>query len=496
MRILTEKCVRGSAGFGEIKKMRKHLVLLVAVTLGLAVGLDGKEAVARFTPQPCKNAYTPEQEIAEGQKAKAEIYKNMPVLAASNPVTLYVQRLGAKLVALAPGYKWPYEFHVINEAEINAFALPGGQIFVNLATIQAAETEAQLAGVLAHEISHVVQRHATCNATKQQQQALFWGLGQVAAGIFLPGTAGTLAQTGIGAVAGLGYLRMSRDSEKQADLMGTDILYDSNYDPRAMPQFFEIIQGKYGEGGSQLLSDHPNPGNRVGYVQDEIETLPLKSDYVKTTAQFKAIHQQVSSMHAYTAQEIKSGVWKTQAPGQPAAQPETASGAAAQREDAVVFTPSGRWSRLNTADYTLNYPDNWHAAIGSGTNVTIAPNGGVSANGISCGVLVESFAVRHEASFGDTFAQLLHQISLENPGMAQSGAVEEVLVNGMAAKSVELSGRSPLVRGGQSLKEDDWLIAVERQDGMITTMIFVAPEENARELRSTFEQILRSFKVR
>jgi beta-barrel assembly-enhancing protease len=487
----------GCCGFGEIQKMRKHLVLLVALTLCLT-GLDSTQAFARFTPQPCKNAFTPQQEIAEGQKAKAEIYKSMPVLAASNPVTLYVQRLGAKLVAQAPGYKWPYEFHVINQAEINAFALPGGQIFVNLATIQAAETEAQLAGVLAHEISHVVQRHATCNATKQQQQALFWGLGQVAAGIFLPGAAGTLAQTGIGAAAGLGYLRMSRDSEKQADLMGTDILYDANYDPRAMPQFFEIIQSKYGEGGAQLLSDHPNPGNRVGYVQDEIETLPPKSNYVKTTAQFKAIHQQASAMHAYTAQEIKSGAWKTQAPSQQTAQAGTVPvGAAAQRDDvAVVFAPSGGWSKLNTADYTLNYPDNWHATNGSGTNVTIAPQGGVSANGISYGVLVESFAVRPEAAFDDAFMQLLRQLSQQNPGLVQSGAVEDVLVNGIAAKSVELIGRSALARRGQALKERDWLVAIQRQNGIMTTIIFIAPEENARELRPTFEQILRSFKTR
>ena len=79
---------------------------------------------------------------------KAEVYKTMPLLPASSPITKYVQRLGAQLVAKAPGYKWPYEFQVINEADINAFALPGGPIFVNLATVQAAETEAQLAGVL------------------------------------------------------------------------------------------------------------------------------------------------------------------------------------------------------------------------------------------------------------------------------------------------------------------------------------------------------------
>ncbi len=86
-----------------------------------------------------------------------------------------------------------------------------------------------------------------------------------------------MAQQGIGAVAGIGFLHMSRESEREADLMGADILYDAGYDPRGLPQFFEVIQGKYGKGGAQWLSDHPNPGNRTGYVNDEIDTLPHKA---------------------------------------------------------------------------------------------------------------------------------------------------------------------------------------------------------------------------
>ena len=151
-----------------------------------------------------------------------------------------------------------------NEEDINAFALPGGAVFVNLGTIQAAETEAQLAGVMAHEISHVAQRHSTCNITKQRTPSLLAGLGQIAAGIALGGAAGAVVQQGIGLTAGLSFPAHVTRCEKQADLMGTDILYDAGYDPRALPQFFEVIQGKYGEGGSQFLSDHPNPGNRVG----------------------------------------------------------------------------------------------------------------------------------------------------------------------------------------------------------------------------------------
>jgi beta-barrel assembly-enhancing protease len=469
--------------------MRKHLVLLVALVLGLVNGLGGKPASARFTPQPCKNAFSYEQEISEGQKVKAEVYRTMPLLPASSPITKYVQRLGTQLVAQAPGYKWPYEFQVINEADINAFALPGGPIFVNLATVQAAETEAQLAGVLAHEISHVVQRHATCNATKQQQQSLFWGLGQLAAGIFLPGTAGTLAQTGIGAVAGLGYLRMSRDAEKQADLMGTDILYDANYDPRAIPQFFEIIQAKYGAGGSQLLSDHPNPGNRVGYVQDEIDTLPPKTSYVKTTPQFKTIHQQALALRPYTAQEVKSGVWKSQSPNSATGQVSPAPPV----NYPVDYHPSGNWKTLEAADYSIAYPDNWQARNGDGANVAITPTGRASGQGISHGVVIEPIPAGQGMTLSAAMPRLIDQITRQNPGTTQTGQTVDVYVGNRPAKSVELAGRSPIVRNGAPLEERDWLVLVERGDGVFTSMIFICPAEDSQALRSTYEQMLGSF---
>ncbi|MBV8551636.1 MAG: M48 family metalloprotease [Acidobacteriaceae bacterium] len=137
---------------------------------------------ARVELAPCKNNYSPQQQIQLGQKAATQVYKQMPVLPDSSPVTQYIQQLGNKLTAYAPGYKWPYNFHVVNSAEINAFALPGGSIFVNLGTIQAAADEAQLAGVMAHEISHVVLQHSVCNAEKEQKVGLIAGLGQIAAG--------------------------------------------------------------------------------------------------------------------------------------------------------------------------------------------------------------------------------------------------------------------------------------------------------------------------
>jgi predicted Zn-dependent protease len=269
---------------------------------------------ARVELAPCKNNYSPEQQIELGNKVRAQVYREMPLLPDSSPITQYIQQLGNKLASEAPGYKWPYNFHVANVAEINAFALPGGSIFVNLGTIQAAASEAQLAGVMAHEISHVVLQHSVCNAEKQQKVGVVAGLGQIAASIALGGAAGQLAAQGIGMTAGLGFLKMSRGAEKQADLEGVGILYDAGYDPRGMPQFFQTIEAKYGAGGSQFLSDHPNPGNRTEYIDKEINTFVPRPNYVTTSPQFEHVKELVSGMHAYTVKEVSSGVWRKQGP--------------------------------------------------------------------------------------------------------------------------------------------------------------------------------------
>ncbi len=249
-----------------------------------------------------------------------QVCQTMPVLPDSDPVAGYVQGLGARLVAvapLAPGVtaQWPFRFHVVASAEINAFALPGGAIFVNLGTVQAAETEAQLAGVMAHEIAHVVMRHSTCNLARQQRRGLLYGLGAIGSAVLLgDSAAGGLAQAGIGMGQNLEFLHMSRADEQQADLLGVDILYDAGYDPRGLPQFFEIIRAKYGAGGAQFLSDHPNPGNRTEMVNREIATLPARTTAVTTTPEFKRVHGIAMNETALDAKAIAAGAWRQGGP--------------------------------------------------------------------------------------------------------------------------------------------------------------------------------------
>jgi Zn-dependent protease with chaperone function len=468
----------------------------MTLSFGIFLAILGAVPLAsQNLPQPCKNSFSVEQEVAQGQQAAAQIRKQMPILPASSPVAQYVEKLGEKLASHAPGYKWPYHFYVANQADINAFALPGGPIFINLGTLQAADTEAQLAGVMAHEISHVVLRHATCNITKQQTPKLLAGLGQIAAGILVPGVGGALAQTGIGAAAGLGFLKMSRDAEKQADLLGVQILYDSGYDPRGMSQFFEIIQGKYGKGGAQFTSDHPNPGNRTEYVNQAIAKLPTREHSIRTTPAFTKMKAELKGIRVYTAKEIASGVWRNQG--------ATLSPAAAVMQP-VAFAPNGIWQTLTTAQFSIEYPGNWKAAVGGGGGATIAPEGGVnveSADSVSVayGALLGGFVPNPAGTLDAAFKQLVDKLVRENAGLKQSGRIEPIepgLISNAQGRSVELQGNSPLMQGGEPMVEHDWLVAIARPDGSLSTIVFVAPGDDAEALRSTYETMLGSFKIR
>jgi hypothetical protein len=474
---------------------RNPIGTFAAVFVFAACLVPAPRAHARVELQPCKNSITPEQQIELGQKAVQQVYQQMPVLPDSNRVTKYIQALGQKLAAEAPGYRWPYNFHVVNVADINAFALPGGSIFVNLGTIQAASNEAQLAAVMSHEISHVVLQHSICNFEKEKRVGIFAGLGQIASGILLgDSTLGALAQKGIGLTAGLSFLRMSRDAEQQADLEGVGILYDVNYDPRAMPQFFETIQAKYGQGGAQFLSDHPNPGNRTEYVDREISSLVPKTRYVTNSTQFTQIHKVVAGMRAYTSKEVDSGVWKSKDPNQTVStgvnqyEPNSSPGAK------VDTTPPQQWTTFKGSGFTMLVPSNWQAA-GNQSSAMVAPPGGIAqaANGqagnLVDGVLTDVYRPDQGAGSGDMFNALISEVTRQNPGL-EPGPVTRVNVGSVAGQAVHCVNRS--ANNGRG--EHDWIVGVP-QNGAMRYFVFVSPEADFDAMRPTFERILNSIRL-
>src|SRR5436305_15030559 len=164
-----------------------------------------------------------------GLQAATEVYKQMPVLLDSSPQTQYIQQLGKKLVKQIPQqYSWPYEFHVVQQKEINAFALPGGPMFVNIGTISAAQNEAQLAGVMAHEMSHIYMQHSAKQQQKSTVPSILAGLGQVA-GKMIGGVGGAVASLGGQVGGGMLSMKYSRSDEAQADAVGAIIVYKAGY---------------------------------------------------------------------------------------------------------------------------------------------------------------------------------------------------------------------------------------------------------------------------
>lgn len=465
----------------------------IQVLLAIAFLVQGQSLNARVELQPCKNGIPPEKQIELGQKAAQQVYQQMPVLPDSSSETAYIQGLGKKLTAEAPGYKWPYNFHVVNVAEVNAFALPGGSVFVNLGTIQAASDEAQLAAVMAHEISHVVLQHSVCNAEKQQKLGLIAGIGQLAAGVLLGSKAGQLAQESIGFTAGLGFLRMSREAEQQADLMGVGILYDAGYDPHAMAQFFETLQQKYGKGSAQFLSDHPNPGNRSEYVDKEVAGFVPRAHYITNTPAFSRMHSEVAAMHAYTAKEVASGVWRHQVPNQTVSTGVNELGANSPSSGTPDLDTSGAWKTFHGAGFSIRIPADWQG-VGSPDAAIFAPSEGIARSaagrtGLVYGLLTDRYRLNGQVSLDGAFNALLSEITKGNPGL-EPGRTTSLTVGGANGRSVGCENRSSNSGRG----EYDWIVAFPNSDSL-RYFVFVAPIANFASMKPTFETILRSIMI-
>ncbi|MDP9263743.1 MAG: M48 family metallopeptidase [Acidobacteriota bacterium] len=247
-----------------------HRNVALAATVVLALALAPMAQAQRTQLKPGWNMFSPQQDVEVGQQVAYEAERQLPLVYDSR-VDDYLNTLGRRLAAHAPGQRFPYTYKMVNDPTINAFALPGGPVYINRGVIDAAENEAQLAGVMAHETAHVALRHGTNQASKaylaQFPLAILGGV------IRSPGV-GMLAQIGGGFAAQSLFLKYSRNAESQADILGAQILYDSGYDPRALVQFFERIQGRSRGGNSTaFFSNHPNPENRAGRVNQEVQKL-------------------------------------------------------------------------------------------------------------------------------------------------------------------------------------------------------------------------------
>lgn len=453
-------------------------VLLVLLIVGCATVSKGPLQPGRAAyPAPSGvDFYSPEQEVQLGKQVAAQADAQLPELPPDSEISRYVSNLGQKLARQLPTNPYQFNFKVVNEKDINAFALPGGPVRVNLGTIQAADNEAQLAGVIAHEISHVYMRHSTRNASKEALASIPL---QIAGAVLGNGIGGQLARLGIQFGAGSVFLKYSRDAESEADRVGAKIMYEAGYDPRAMAQFFEKLEGETGNGGPQFLSDHPNPGNRATAVMEAISQLPPKN-FTTDTPQFDHVKQLALQMHPYTAQQI--------AEMQKQRRPQ-------EQFSASDIQPSGQWRALNAGVFSMQYPANWQVYQNGRVSLLVAPPAGVAQNAIAYGVLIGGYAGRGEG-LDQATQQIVAALERNNPGMRPSGNAGAVNLNGAPAIRLDLAGQSPVSdSSGSPLPERDVLVTTQRSDGSVIWMLFIAPEPQFNAMRPIFQQMISSLQL-
>jgi predicted Zn-dependent protease len=284
------------AWIGNSVRASAALCLIVAVPAVL-LGADTKKDTDAIGDRnvACKvNFYSIEKEIALGKQLATEVQRQSKII--TDPtIAEYVNRIGQNLVRNSDA-KVPFTIKVIDGEEVNAFALPGGFFFVYSGLILRADTEAELAGVMAHEIAHVAARHGTCQATKGQ----IVNLASIPL-IFLGGWAGYGIRQGASLLVPMGFLQFSREYEKQADYLGLQYLYKTGYDPVAFVDFFEKIetlQKRKTGAVAKMFSTHPITGDRIAASQKEIATiLKAKPEYVVTTSEFNDVKLRLASLH-------------------------------------------------------------------------------------------------------------------------------------------------------------------------------------------------------
>jgi len=460
-------------------RRRSVTMLLASTALPLVFLPPGVASSAEgLNFKPGFNLFSMEQDVQLGKESAEEVDNAYPLI--TDPLVLrYVDGLGRRLASLAPNnnsaYVWT--FKVINSSDINAFALPGGYIYVNRGAIEAAANEAQIAGAIAHENGHVVMRHGTHEAS----QALI-AQAPLALVESILGRTGSLVDQLAAMGFGIGLdsllLKYSRSSESQADEVGTYILYQAGYDPHSMAQFFETIEKKYPQKTSQFFSNHPNPENRIRSIDSEITLLGPAKEWKTDSPEFEDAKKRLLSLPAQPGAKSAPSV-PARATGHPPA-------------------PSSRLIRFEGNLFSIAYPDNWRVQMNEGS-VALVPPGGIvdvpeSGAAQAYGASISRFQPHRsgQGNWGliDATQELLDTLRESNPNLR---VVEQRAMNlkGRSALSTLLETDSPL----QGQKERDLLVTT-RQTDSVFSLIFIAPKTSFDAYKPTFDAMLQSLELK
>src|SRR6266498_3818581 len=434
------------------------------------------------------NRFKPAEDVRLGRQAAGEAEQQFPLLRDAE-VGAYVERVGQRLVAAIPTeFQHPefrYYFKVLNASDINAFALPGGPMYVDRGMIEAARNEGEMAGVMAHELSHVVLRHGTAQATKAQKYSVLAGVLGIG-GAILGGPAGAaIGQSGN--LVGVYFLKFSREYETEADLLGAQTMARAGYDPRDLANMFKTIERSSGSGGGGFLSDHPSPSDRYARINREAQYLRVENP-IRDSGELESIQAKLrGNPRAATTAQIMQGQQRyptennTRYPENP--------------PQGRVEVPSSRYRNYSEFGFLrVNIPYNWQEVAESNSSVWFSPQG-------AYGQYQGQSVFTHGVNFGVARSQ---SRDLER-------ATQEV-VNGLAQGSRNLrqsrgyarttiSGRNGLITSLTNVNEATGrsetvtLVTTQLRSGDLLYVITVAPQNEANDFGYAFNNIVRSIRL-
>ena len=470
-----------------MRELQRHRTTRVAAT-ALALFTSVSMVLGQTKIVAPDNKYSVQDDVKAGREAAGQVEEQLPILR-DDGVDDYVERVGAKLVQSIPSEfrhsEFRYTFDVVNASDINAFALPGGPMYVNRGMIEAAKNEGEVAGVLAHEISHVALRHGTAQAGKATPYQVGSILGQIA-GAIVGGVAGQAISLGSQFGFGTAFLKYGREYERQADLLGAQIMARAGYDPRDMANMFQTIQAKGGSGGPEWMSSHPNPGNRYQAINREAEQLRVKNP-IRNTQEFTQVKTRLQRMApAPTMEQIaRSG---NRGGGR------TSGGRTGDYRVGQVEPPSGRYQTFDGGNlFRIAVPSNWRELRGD-NSVTFAPEGGygdyrgqsVFTHGLQVGV--EGSNARNLRSATN---QLIQSLAQSNPQLRQSGSFSNVKVGGRNGLATVLTNVSDAT--GQ--QERIALYTTQMNYGGLFFVVGVAPSREFSQYRNIFNRSVQSLQL-
>ncbi len=458
-----------------IRELRRTLVCLCVLVLAAIPAGAGPDQRTKL--EPGWDLFSTQDDIKLGRQNSEEAENLLPMLK-DERVNSYLDTLGKRLAQFAPGEKYPYQFKCVNIADINAFALPGGFVYVNRGLIQAADNEAELAGVMGHEISHVALRHGTSQVTK----ALAPSVGVAVIGSVLGDNALGKLVTAVGAFSMNSLLlKYSRTVESEADILGTQIAHDAGFDPHALADFFVVLADVEKKLGvpPEFFSNHPSPEHRIDRVNEEIQKLggPLP-DAKKDSPEFREIRRYLFSLPPAprAAMVADTDPYGTADAGE---KPEA---------------PAEKVQSFENDSFKVQFPGNWKATA-QGGSVTLYPAGGVARNEhgvamLAYGSIVSRFEPRAGATLESATDQLIASLRESNPALEVQRKAEPMRLGGERALSAYFHNDAP-IKG----KETIWLVTTLRPDGLFY-VVSVAPQAEFDHYTKAFEAAVNSLKFR